>query len=103
MRRVCCARVGGLFPVALALAGLGWAVNARAATATLNPSADALLSAAHPADNYGAAGALALSGAGATNGEFQSVLKFDLSAAKSSFDATFGANQWSVQSVTLRL
>lgn len=54
-------------------------------------------------DNFGAAGALAVSASGLPQGEFQSVLKFDLSGAESTFNAQFGAGQWTIQSVTLQL
>lgn len=54
-------------------------------------------------NNFGAAGALAVAAGGLPQGEFQSVLRFDLSGARNSFDAQFGAGLWSVQSVTLRL
>lgn len=53
--------------------------------------------------NYGGAGALGVSAPGSTKGEFQSFLQFDLSSAKSSFDSTFGAGNWSIQSITLQL
>lgn len=74
----------------------------------LNPVADAFV-ATGPAtnnltsNNYGAAGALALSAAGLPKGEFQSVLRFDTSGAKSSFDSLYGVGGWSLQSVTLQL
>jgi hypothetical protein len=54
-------------------------------------------------NNYGGAGALSLAAPGLANGEFQSVLQFDLGGAKASFDSQFGAGQWSVQSLTLQL
>jgi hypothetical protein len=40
---------------------------------------------------------------GLASGEFQSVLRFDLSGAKTSFNSQFGAGQWSIQSITLSL
>ena len=54
-------------------------------------------------NNYGGGGALALAAGSLPLGEFQSVIKFNLSAARSSFDAQFGAGLWTVQSVTLQL
>jgi hypothetical protein len=73
----------------------------------LNPTADAFITTG-PANslsvnNYGAAGALALSAPGSSKGEFQSVLRFDASVAKSTFDSAYGAGLWSLQSVTLQL
>jgi len=79
----------------------------RAATFGLNPTADAFLTTGSTGslstDNYGAAGALSLAAPGLAQGEFQSVMQVGFSAAKNSFDAQFGAGQWSVQSVTLQL
>jgi hypothetical protein len=54
-------------------------------------------------NNYGGGGALALAAAGLPNGEFQSVLRFDLSGARSAFDSRYGAGGWFVQSVSLQL
>jgi hypothetical protein len=76
---------------------------ASAATFTLNPLADAFVSSANPSSNYGGAGALAISAAGLPKGEFNSLLKFDLAAAKSNFDATFGNGLWVIDSITLQL
>ncbi len=53
--------------------------------------------------NFGAAGSLAIAASGLPEGEFQSVLKFDLSSAASSFNTQFGLGQWTIQSVTLDL
>lgn len=75
----------------------------RADIVTLNPVADAFVVSAQPNANFGGAGALAIAAAGLPQGEFQSVLRFDLAAAKASFDATYGAGQWTVQSVSLLL
>jgi hypothetical protein len=74
---------------------------APAATVTLNPLADAFVSSANPSSNYGGAGALAISAAGLPKGEFNSLLKFDLAAAKNSFDATFGSGLWVIDSLTI--
>ncbi len=77
------------------------------ATFSLNPGLDAFVAAGPmgnlSANNYGAAGALSLSAPGLSQGEFQSLLQFNLAAAKVSFDAQFGAGQWIIQSVTLQL
>jgi hypothetical protein len=53
--------------------------------------------------NFGGAGALAVSAGGLPQGEFQSVLKFNLAGAENSFNAQFGVGQWTIQSVTLEL
>jgi len=69
------------------------------ADAFVTPGASGSLS----SSNFGAAGSLAIAAPGLAQGEFQSVLKFDLSAAQTSFNAQFGAGQWTIQSVTLQL
>ncbi len=81
------------------------AATTRAASLTvnLNPSADAFVSANNPNSNYGGAGALEVSGSASSNGAFESVLLFATSAAKSSFDAQFGAGNWSVTGINLQL
>jgi|SRR5579872_1122740 len=79
----------------------------RAVSFTATPISDAFVATGTngnlSADNFGAAGSLAVAAPGLPEGEFQSVLQFDLSGARSSFDAQFGAGQWAVQSVTLQL
>jgi hypothetical protein len=77
------------------------------ASFTVQPNADAFVtpgaSGSLSSSNFGAAGSLAIAAPGLAQGEFQSVLKFDLSAAQSSFNSQFGAGQWAIQSVTLQL
>lgn len=69
------------------------------ADAFVTPGANGSLS----SSNFGGAGALAIAASGLPEGEFQSVLKFDLSGAFNSFNSQFGAGQWIVQSVKLDL
>jgi hypothetical protein len=63
---------------------------AHAATFTLNPAADAFVTTGPTANlsvnNYGGAGALSVAAPGLANGEFQSILRFDLAGARTSFD-----------------
>jgi hypothetical protein len=84
-----------------------WAKPAFSASFSLNPIADAFVttgpSGSLSNNNYGGAGALSVAGAGQAKGEFQSLLKFNLAGAKSSFDTQLGIGTWTVQSVTLRL
>jgi hypothetical protein len=54
-------------------------------------------------DNFGAAGALSVAAGDLPQGEFQSVMQFDLAGAVSAFNADYGAGQWTIQSVTLEL
>ena len=93
--------------VAAVALGLLLGLPAYSATFTLNPSMDAFVTAGPSgnlsAKNYGAAGALSVAAPGLAKGEFQSVLQFNLSAARTSFDAQFGTGQWSIQSITLQL
>ena len=76
---------------------------AQGATVSLTPSADTFVSSAQPDGNFGAAGALEISASGLPKGEFQSVIRFNTAAAKSTFDATFGAGNWNLQSASLAL
>jgi hypothetical protein len=55
------------------------------------------------ANNYGGAGTLAISPAGSTKGEFQSLVKFDLAPALAVFDTTYGTGNWQITSITLTL
>jgi hypothetical protein len=72
---------------------------------SVQPNADAFVTSggSFSSSNFGAAGSLAIAVPGLAEGEFQSVLRFDLSAAQSSFNTQFGAGQWTIQSVTLQL
>ena len=54
-------------------------------------------------DNFGAAGALAVAAGDLPQGEFQSVMQFDLAGAVSAFNADYGVGQWTIQSVSLEL
>ncbi|MBK8093899.1 MAG: hypothetical protein IPK32_18465 [Verrucomicrobiaceae bacterium] len=85
--------------LALGLAGMAQATT----VVTLQPIADTHASAANAVTNYGSAGALAVSGSGNTKGAFQSVLRFDLASVKSTFDATYGAGNWTLDSLQLQL
>jgi hypothetical protein len=75
------------------------------ASFSTQPFADAFVTSGGSlsSSNFGAAGSLAIAAPGLSQGEFQSVLKFDLSAAQSSFNSQFGVGQWTIQSVALQL
>jgi hypothetical protein len=87
----------------------GWVASASALTITNVPVADTFLRSAAPASNYGGAGALSVSGSAAVNrlgqqnGLFDSLMRFSLSGTMSAFDAAYGAGNWTLNSVTLRL
>jgi hypothetical protein len=96
--------------VCLATAAL-CAPLSHAATSSSNPVADAFVttgpspspSPGFSSNNYGGASLLAVAASGNPKGEFQSVMRFDLTSAVSTFDTQFGAGLWSIQSVTLQL
>ena len=83
------------------------ALPGQATTIISTPTADAFVTPGSDGslanNNYGGAGKLGVAASGKPNGEFQSVLKFDTSAAKAAFDAEFGIGSWSIQSITLQL
>jgi hypothetical protein len=91
----------------MAAFGCGLPSIGSAGTFDLTPISDAFVAAGPTGNlsnnNYGGGGALAIAASGLPNGEFQSVIQFDLSSARSSFDAQFGAGQWSIESVSLQL
>jgi hypothetical protein len=70
---------------------------------TIAAAADAMVIFSQPDSNFGGAGGLGVAAAGSPNGEFQSLLRFDASAAKTAFDAAFGPGQWSIESAVLQL
>lgn len=92
--------VGGMF---LLIGPRPLVSTAAAGVIELTASDDAFVSAAYPAANFGGAGALAVAGSAAPNGEFQTLLKFDGAAAVAAFDSQFGGGRWRLASATLRL
>lgn len=80
-----------------------------AAVFTNSVSVDSFVRAAAPTLNYGAAGALSVSGtsavngSGVTNGAFDSFIRFNTAAMATSFNASFGTNNWGISSVRLRV
>jgi len=92
---------------ALLTVNLGGLATEGAETIRLDPIADAFVATgvggSLNGNNFGAAGSLAVSAGGLPGGQFQSVLKFDLSGARSALDAEFGAGKWVLDSVGLKL
>jgi hypothetical protein len=93
--------------VGLWLAG---AVGAWAQIVVTNtPVADSFVRSLQPTQNYGAAGALSVSGSIATNtsgvqeGLLDSFLQFNVSGDVSNFNSAFGVGQWTISGVTLAL
>src|SRR5262245_8967090 len=80
---------------------------ALAAAYTTTPMADAFVANGSTGNlstnNYGGGRALAIAAGALPNGEFQSVLKFDLSGARDSLNSQYGPGEWSIQSVSLQL
>src|ERR1051326_315288 len=88
------------------VAAVGVSVLAGAAAAdviTLNPVADAFVDSAIPGGNFGGGGGLAVAAPGLPQGEFQSVMRFDAGPAVAALNASFGAGNWAIQSVSLQL
>ena len=77
-------------------------------TSSYAGTTDAFVTSGSPTDNYGAAGAIAISADPSVNpantqGQFLSFLQFNTSAAKAAFDAQYGVGNWTVTSVQLVL
>jgi hypothetical protein len=70
---------------------------------TINPIADSFVAASNPTNNYGGAGALAISAPGLSQGEFHTVMRFDLASTAAAFDSTFGAGNWQITNASLKL
>jgi hypothetical protein len=83
---------------------LGCVTSARASTSTtLSPTADTYVRSNQPNNSFGQGGSIEVSASAQPNGEFQALLRFDLSSAKSLFDTTYGVSNWAIQSAALQL
>jgi hypothetical protein len=94
------------FAVAILFAGgvFCWGgPKASAQPVSLNPVADAFVFSDEPTFNYGGGGVFTISAPGLPQGEFQSLLRFDLAGAKSQFDLAYGAGNWTLASAALQL
>lgn len=76
---------------------------ASAQSVSLNPVADLFVFSGEPTFNYGGGGVFAVSAPGLPEGEFQSLVRFDLASAKANFDAAFGSGNWTLGSAVLQL
>lgn len=78
-------------------------------TVSVTPSADTFVRSAAPTLNYGGAGAIAVSGAGATNaagqtnGAFDSLIRFPASNIVAALDAAIGSHAWVITGARLHL
>lgn len=83
--------------------------SSHAAVFTNSVSVDSFVRANAPTLNYGAAGALAVSGtnsingSGVTNGAFDSFIRFNVAAMMTNFNSAFGSNNWAISSAKLRV
>jgi hypothetical protein len=89
------------------LAGAPGFCLGQTATVAMTPTADAFVRSLAPGNNYGAAGALSVSGAAAVNGAGQqnglldSLIRFPLSGVVTLFNGSLGTNAWVVAGVAL--
>ncbi len=88
--------------LAMAVVGAGASVG-RADTVSLTPVADTFVDSANADKSYGSAGALVVSAPGLPAGEFQSLIRFDTSAAVAHFNAVMGPGHWSIEACSLQL
>ena len=79
--------------------GQGLFTSEPIADAFVTPGATGSLS----SSNFGAAGSLAVAAGDLPQGQFQSVIQYNLSGDLNAFNTEFGAGNWTVQSVTLTL
>src|SRR5262245_58154338 len=99
-------RNGNLLGAIIAL--YGWASFAQTATITVAPVADSFVRSLAPTNNYGAAGALSVSGSAAVNGSgdqnglFDTLMRFPMSVVISSLHDMLGED-WVVTRVRLVL
>ena len=76
------------------------------------PTADSFLATGSPSNpvgtdltslNFGGAGTLAIAPASSTKGEFDSIVKFNVAAAVTQFNTTYGAGNWNITGMSLSL
>jgi hypothetical protein len=99
---------GRTFAAALTLAAQ-LACFGQTTNVTVTPSADTFVWSLAPSSNYGAAGALSVSGSaavdgsGQTNGLFDSLIRFPISNVVAAVAGAFGTSGWVVAGATLTL
>jgi hypothetical protein len=101
----------GIFAVVIKILCLGGGAKAQV-TYSGTTSADAFLATGSPTNpegadltglNFGAAGLLVVAPASSTNGEFQTVMKFNLANAVGLFNTNYGAGNWAITGISLNL
>ncbi|MGD0816494.1 MAG: hypothetical protein ABSA83_23130 [Verrucomicrobiota bacterium] len=99
--------------VAAVILCLGQAAGAQVTNSSMS-TADAFLCTGSPSNpelngadlsglNFGAAGTLVVAPASSPKGEFQSVVKFNLSNGVAMFNSAYGSNNWFVSGISLQL
>src|SRR5215467_6611174 len=91
--------IRGTWSLVLAVS-LWFGGSGRAATVSVLPDADSFVRSFAPTNNYGAAGALSVSGSAAVNGSgdqnglFDTVMRFPMSNVVASLDSALGNHDW---------
>ena len=99
---------GRAFAVAAALSAQ-LVCRGQGTNVTVTPIADAFVRSLAPANNYGGAGALSVSGSAAVNGSgqqnglFDSLIRFPMSNVLAAVQGALGTNGWMVTGATLNL
>jgi hypothetical protein len=99
----------GKFPRCLLLLAPFLGHNVRAASVTVTPDADTFIRSATPTNNFGGAGAIAVSGSAAVNennqqnGLFDSLLRFSMTNVVVSLDTSLGSHDWLIYRARLHL
>lgn len=96
------------FALVVLAGGLQVAPAVAASSVQMLPVEDAFvtngtLNGASATANFGILGALMVAGDSSGNGTFETLLKFNLSAAVSQFNTDYGIGNWSISAVSLRL
>ena len=93
----------------VAVLGAQFACLGQATNVTVTPSADAFVQSLAPGNNYGAAGALSVSGSAAVNGNgqqnglFDTLIRFPTGNALAVIQGALGTNGWVLRGATLNL
>lgn len=113
MKQLTTNSLGILIPMVGSLCcGLPFAGKADTTFTITTATADAFVAAGSPGNpvgmdltglNFGGVGALAIAPAGSPKGEFDSVIKFNFGGAISQFNATYGAENWQITGLSLKL
>src|SRR5436190_5612179 len=101
-------RLGKFRCCLLLLVPLFWH-SSQAASVTVTPDADTFMRSATPTNNFGGAGAIAVSGSAAVNGNneqnglFDSLIRFSMTNVVASLDMSLGSHDWLIYRARLHL